>query len=222
MPSNAEAVLIVIFFIAPGFTARRLISSLISVVKRSVFAETVESVLISTLIYLVLTPIWLPFLKILYAPPHPGNRAISLSAAFSELTAAHLMSMGLLVLVLLPIVCTIVWVYVVKKKLGHKFFSTIFQKFGVVVKISGGPELWDRLFEDREYMPWVRIHLDNGQILQGTGVEFSDYPSDRQVWVTNPKLYDENWKLVRDLEQEGAEGVFLSVEKGCLMEIFPG
>lgn len=222
MPSNAEAVIILILFIAPGFIVRRLVSSLISTVKRSIFAETVESVLISTFIYLVLTPIWLPFLRTLSDPSTPGTSAIQLSAALSQLTAAHIMSMGLLTLVALPLVCTIFWVYVVKKKIGHWFFSAVFRKSDIVVQTSGGPELWDHLFEDREHKPWVRIHLTDGQVLEGKGAEFSAYPSDRQVWITNPLLYDENWKLVRDLEQEGAEGVFLSIEKGCLMEIFPG
>jgi hypothetical protein len=201
MPATTEALLVLIFFVAPGFISTQVKNKFVPFRVPSAFAETVESVILSCLHI----PFWAWLLPILL----PLRARVA--AAWTSGTTLHPYE-------LLPSALYLLGLYLIISPIIGWVYAGLLRRLGTY-----GPEVWDKVFFGRLEQPWVRVRLVDGKIYQGVAAEISVSPSERELFLTAPStprtpgqnprlaLYDANGALIEDLEGSGAQGVWLTI-----------
>ena len=178
MPTDVKALMVLAFFIAPGFVAVLVKNRLVPFSTPSPFRETVESVILS----IVHAPIWIvlsPFI----ARVRPDIAAFA-SGTGSVALADTGWLLGIVLFVFLgtaPLTGALYAVFL-RNNLYPRVFGKIAEALGIFTKTGGAPEIWDALFARNEQW-WVAIRFRDGSGYYGLSGEVSVSPSDRQIYL---------------------------------------
>lgn len=174
MPSNLEGLLVLVFFIAPGFVASLVKNRLVPFSTPSPFREAVESVLLSVFH----APVWVFFSPaVARIRPHvtvflSGSGSVPPSDAYSSLVIILIVFLGTA-----PLTGALYALFLTSN-IYPRIFSRLASSLGISLKTGGAPEVWDALFVRREQW-WVTVRFRDGSGYYGLAGEISASPSDR-------------------------------------------
>lgn len=217
MPSNVEGLLVLVFFVAPGFVASLVKNRLVPFSAPSPFREAVESVVLSVFH----APVWVFFSPaIARIRPHVsaflgGSGSVPPSDAYSSFAIVLIIFLGTA-----PLTGALYALFLTSN-LYPRMFSWLASPLGISIKTGGAPEVWDALFVRNEQW-WVTIRFRDGGGYYGLAGEISTSPSDRQIYLvpasfptSTPSLYrfGPQGELIEDLTQlPGTEkGVWIRI-----------
>ena len=192
MPTTVEALLVLVFFIAPGFIATLVKNRLVPFSTPSPFREAVESVVLSAFH----SPVWV-LLSPLVAEIRPSVTAFIAGTAAVPLRNAGL-AFGIVVAVFLvtaPCLGALYALFLSSNVYPH-LFARLAGALGVYTKTGGAPELWDGVFATKEQW-WVSIRFRDGTGYFGLAGEISTSPSDRQILLVPSRVPTETPSLYR-------------------------
>ena len=178
MPTDVKALVVLAFFIAPGFVAVLVKNRLVPFSTPSPFRETVESVILS----IVHAPVWIvlsPFITRV----RPDITAFASGTGSVTLADAGRV-LGIVLLVFLgtaPLTGALYAIFL-SSNLYPRAFARVARALRIFTKTGGAPEIWDLLFARNEQW-WVAIRFRDGSGYYGLSGEVSVSPSDRQIYL---------------------------------------
>ena len=187
MPATAEALLIALVFVTPGFLTVRIREMLVpSVGKPDALQLTLRSITVS----LVYIPLWL------VAAPHLFLLRQRLSKlADGSAGAVSVLDSGVLVFftlgLLLPVGIGILWAVGSWNDWYPKVAERLYPTLGLRSPARGvGEDLWDKLWLNRVRQPWLTVYMRDGRIYVGRGVEKKDLATSggESVWIPGPEV----------------------------------
>ena len=219
MPATAEALLIVLVFIVPGFITVRTREFLVPRVGKPDALQITLRSITASLLYL---PVWL------VAAPGLLTLRSQLASAFERpetvITKALYPPMAnlLLIVLALPVGVGLLWAASYWNDWYPRVAERIYPKLGLRAPGRGvGDDLWDKLWLNREHERWLTVYLKDGRIYVGRGVEFSQSALGRDLLLGgDSRLYDKDWNPIRTMAEAGGERVWIPADQVVSIEIY--
>lgn len=208
MPSTSESLLIIVLFILPGFIVIRVIGFFIRASKSSDLNTILSSILFSCVNYIILFPYLTDVLQNLQKPNFPKlNLSLSI----------------ILVTIISPILIGVIIASILRSNFHYYIFQWrpikwCLKKLRLDTVIQTN-DVWSFVF-DREYQPWVRIHLDNGLIYQGIAKHIDSDSEKQTFYITNVTVFDKEGNIKSELDKKGLEGVYIAVKENKVIEVY--
>lgn len=212
MPTTAEAALILIVLIAPGFISTLVKNALVAYRTPSAFQETVQAVILSV----VMLPLWLvggylfrareQFVMAWHHPVPVPLWAVGLSIA----------AICLIYFIVAPLL-GIAYALILIKRPHVAVGNWLLKKFGVTTRHERGPEVWDQVFGQRSEAPWVQVWFKDGSKFEGVIKHAGISPASKQLYlsgmegVPNSLMRSDAHGTVYDLSGTQAEGVWIEI-----------
>lgn len=228
MPTSVEAVLVLIVVVSPGFIAVAIKNGFIPYRQPSAFQETVESVLLSTL----LLPVWASFARPLFGARDAVVGAWSRGANVEVAAVAKAFVPVLIIYFVFAPLLGIGYGFLRRFRLQAAIANTtltagrvLWRKLGgrgsneAPYLIGAGPEVWDDVIDsDLSNTPWVRVWFKDGSGLEGVLRRISTSPAPHQLYLTTLEgspatllRLAPDGSVAADLGAQGAQGVWIEV-----------
>jgi hypothetical protein len=228
MPTSVEAALILVVVVSPGFIAVAIKNGFVPYRQPSQFQETVESILLSTL----LLPVWVSFAR----PLLRARDAVLATWAHGTTVPVGTIAQasGLVVLIYFVAAPVLGIVYgLLRRGQPPSAIANVTLRFGrdawrrlrgssgdgPPYRLGAGPEVWDDVIEtDLSNTPWARVWFKDGTGVEGVVGRISTSPAPHQIYLTT--LQGAQSTLLRlgsdgavtaDLGAQGALGVWVDL-----------
>lgn len=190
MPDTLNAYLIVVFLILPGFIGIK-VKRFITASEEPNQGELILSCILFSAWNFIAT-IWL------IKPTLAGKLDIFWGS--------------LLIVLIAPVIQGILFGIIERCELHYR----IAEKLRIVEDIKPG-QVWDRSFSGKRKL-WVRVHISDTEIYEGIASLISLGRDDKELFLTNAKVFDRAGKEIKDLT--GAKGIFVNTKDSKIIEIY--
>ncbi len=191
MPNNIQGLLVLVFFIAPGFVATLVKNRLVPFSTPSPFREAVESVILS----IVHAPVWVLFSPFIVRVRPDVVAFVSGTGAVELVDAARFLGIVLLVVLGTAPLTGALYAVFLSSNLYPRVFGRVAGALGIFTKTGGAPEIWDVLFARNEQW-WVGVRFRDGTGYYGLSGEVSVSPSDRQITLFPRQLRQQRHRCI--------------------------
>jgi hypothetical protein len=220
MPATAEALLIAVVFVMPGFIFVRTREWFVPPVAKS---DALRLTLTSITVSLVFVPLWVLAAGDLLDVRRQLTLATTVSAPVSiPLSHRGLVAFFALAL-LLPVSAGFLAAIAFWQDWYPRVARRILPRVGIPPPPVGGlgDDVWDKLWLNFRRQMWLTVRTKEGPIYVGRGVEFRYTSQGRDLRLGNDtRVYDDKWTLIQDISEGGGLGVWIPAQQVVSIEIY--